>query len=48
MIKEEYQTNSYINDKIGVLLMQAAHFRDIILKLIQDNVRDDNSYQWQR
>jgi len=28
--------------------MQAAHFRDIILKLIQENVRDDNSYQWQR
>jgi len=28
--------------------MQAGHFRDIILKLIQLNVRDDLAYEWQR
>ena len=28
--------------------MQAGHFRDIILRLIQYNVKDDSSYEWLR
>lgn len=28
--------------------MQAGHFRDIILRLMQLHIRDDNSFEWQK
>jgi hypothetical protein len=37
----EHKANNY---KISVLLMQAAHFRDIILKLLKEGVTDDADY----
>lgn len=51
MIKEEFHNSSSLlagNYKLSVLLMQAGHFRDILLRLIQNNVKDDNSYDWQK
>ena len=36
------------NHKYNILLMQAGHFRDIILRLMHNNVRDDHSFEWQR
>jgi len=36
------------NHKYNILLMQAGHFRDIILRLMHHNVRDDHSFEWQR
>lgn len=46
MIKDELHglTHAENNYKLSVLIMQAGHFRDIILKLIQQNVADDASY----
>ena len=34
--------------KLSVLFMQAGHFRDIILRLIQLNLTDDSEYEWLR
>ena len=34
--------------KFSVLLMQVGHFRDIILRMMQLNVRDDKSFEWLR
>lgn len=48
MIRDQITDTIDKNYKLAVLLMQAGHFRDIILKLIQLNVRDDLAYEWQR
>jgi hypothetical protein len=50
MIKDDIHNQVQIesNYKLSVLLMQAGHFRDIILKIIQENVTDDSSFEWQR
>ena len=50
MIREELHGPEHAesNYKLSVLLMQAGHFRDIILKVIQLNVTDESAYEWLR
>lgn len=46
MIKDGLHNEASVESsyKLSVLLLQAGHFRDIILKIIQEGVVDDNSF----
>lgn len=50
MIQEEVHVGSRQENcyKLSALLMQAGHFRDIILRLIHCNAADDSAYEWLR
>ena len=47
VLKEDL-SQSNANFKYGVLLMQAGHCRDVILRLRQLHIRDERNFEWQK
>lgn len=47
-IKDNVLNHAVSNFKQEVLLMQAGHNRDIVIRLMNLQVRDENSYDWQK
>lgn len=47
-IKDNVLNQAVSNFKHEVLLMQAGHNRDIVIRLMNLQVRDENCYDWQK